>query len=117
MKESKPMTKKTAYFYFVLCIFFEQIGNLFISFTDGFTVLLPSLACLLFYGLCYACFAKSLKVINLAIGFAVWSGVSIIVIACIDMLILHAHLNWADFVGMAIIIVGIVGMNLNGSQE
>ena len=114
MSESKAMTKKTAYIYFALCIFFEQIGNLLISFTNGFTVLLPSLGCLLAYAICYACFAKSLKVINLAIGFAVWSGVSIIVIACIDVFLLHAHLNWADFVGMGIILIGIVGMNVKG---
>lgn len=108
------MTKKQAYFYFVLCIIFEQLGNLTISSSDGFTKLGPSLLCILFYGICYFFFAKSLKVINLAIGFAVWSGVSIIVVACISVFMLHSNLNWADFVGMGIILIGIVGMNVKG---
>ena len=108
------MTKKRAYFYFVLCIFFEQLGNLTISYTEGFTKLWPSLACLVLYGICYFFFAKSLKVINLAVGFAVWSGVSIIVVACISVFMLHSNLNWADFVGMGIILIGIVGMNVKG---
>jgi len=108
------MTKKTAYFYFILCIVFEQLGNLVISYTEGFSKLLPSLLCLLFYGICYFFFAKSLKVINLAIGFAVWSGVSIIAVSCISVFMLHSDLNWADFLGMGIIIIGIAGMNLKG---
>lgn len=108
------MTKKQAYFYFVLCIIFEQLGNLTISSSDGFTKLGPSLLCILFYGICYFFFAKSLKVINLAIGFAVWSGVSIIVVACISVFMLHSNPNWADFVGMGIILIGIVGMNVKG---
>ena len=108
------MNKKQAYFYFVLCIIFEQLGNLTISSSDGFTKLGPSLLCILFYGICYFFFAKSLKVINLAIGFAVWSGVSIIVVACISVFMLHSNLNWADFVGMGIILIGIVGMNVKG---
>ncbi|MBQ9708883.1 MAG: multidrug efflux SMR transporter [Firmicutes bacterium] len=111
---SKEMSKKTAYIYFVLCILFEQFGNICITYTDGFTNLFPSLLCIFFYGMCYFFFAKSLKVINLAIGFAVWSGVSIIVVAMISVFLLHSGLNWADFVGMGIIIVGIVGMNLKG---
>ena len=31
------MSKKRAYIYFALCIFFEQLGNLAISYTDGFS--------------------------------------------------------------------------------
>lgn len=112
--ETKAMTKKAAYIYFILCIIFEQFGNLTINYTEGFTRLIPSILCLFFYGVCYFFFAKSLKVINLAIGFAVWSGVSIIVVACISVFILHSELNWADFVGMGIILIGIVGMNLKG---
>lgn len=117
MNTSREMSKKEAYIYFILCIVFEQLGNFSIAFSEGFTVLIPSLLCILFYGICYYFFARSLKVLNLAIGFAVWSGVSIIVVAGISVFILHSNLNWADFVGMAIIIIGIVGMNINGSKE
>lgn len=116
MSTSKEMSKRTAYIYFILCIAFEQLGNFSIAFSEGFTVLIPSLLCIFFYGVCYFFFAKSLKVLNLAIGFAVWSGVSIIVVAGISVFILHSNLNWADFVGMAIIILGIVGMNIKGSE-
>lgn len=111
---AKAMTKKTAYLYFAICILFEQFGNLFISYSEGFTKPIPTLLCCIFYGLCYFFFARSLKVIDLAVGFAVWSGVSIIVVACISVFLLHSDLNWADLVGMGIIIIGIVGMNLKG---
>lgn len=103
-----------AYLLLAACIAANLLSCSLLTASDGFTKLGPSLLCILFYGICYFFFAKSLKVINLAIGFAVWSGVSIIVVACISVFMLHSNLNWADFVGMGIILIGIVGMNVKG---
>ena len=96
-RESKPMTKRTAYIYFIFCIIFEQCGNFVLAYTDGFTDPLPTLWCIVTYGLCYFCFAKSLKVLNLAVGYAVWAGISMIIVAGISVFMLHLQLNWADY--------------------
>ena len=106
------MSKKTAYIYFIVCIILEQIGIVALNSCEGFTAPLPTAICIVTIGLCYACFGKSLKVINLAVGFAVWSGVAIIVTAIITVTINHNTLNIADVIGLILVIIGIAGMNI-----
>lgn len=109
---TKEMSKRTAYIYFAVCIALEQIAIPFLSYCEGFTVLVPSIICLVTIGLSYAFFGKSLKVINLAVGFAVWSGVAVVWTAVFSLAILHYPLNAADIIGLILVITGIVGMNL-----
>ena len=111
-ENKKPMSKRTAYIYFIVCILLEQIGIVALNKCEGFTVLIPSIICIITFGLCYACFGKCLKVINLAVGFAVWSGVAIIFTAFLSVVVNHHSMNTADIIGLALVIIGIVGMNL-----
>ena len=111
-KATKEMSKKAAWIYFAVCILFEQIGIVFMSQSEGLTVPIHSVLCLLSFGISYALFGKCLKVINLAVGFAVWSGVAVIFTAVLSVTVLHYPLNTADAIGLALVIAGIVGMNL-----
>lgn len=108
----KPMSKRTAWGYFIACILLEQIGIVFMNASDGLTNPLPSILCMITFGLSYALFGKCLKVINLAVGFAVWSGVAVIFTAFLSVAVNHHPLNTFDIIGLALVIIGIVGMNL-----
>lgn len=108
----KTMTKRTAYTYFIVCMLLEQVGIVALNYCEGFTVPLPTAVCIVAFGLCYACFGKCLKVINLAVAFAVWSGVAVIFTAILSVTLIHHPLNTGDIIGLALVIIGIVGMNL-----
>jgi len=108
----KPMSKRAAWGYFIACILLEQIGIVFMNASDGLTNPLPSVLCMITFGLSYALFGKCLKVINLAVGFAVWSGVAVIFTAFLSVAVNHHPLNTFDVIGLALVIIGIVGMNL-----
>ena len=108
----KPMSKRAAWGYFIVCILLEQIGIVFMNASDGLTNPLPSVLCMITFGLSYALFGKCLKVINLAVGFAVWSGVAVIFTAFLSVAVNHHPLNTFDVIGLALVIIGIVGMNL-----
>ena len=115
--EKKQMSKKLAYIYFAICVVLEQVGNYYISFSEGYTVPFPTFMSCLALALCFFFFGKSLKVINLAIAYAVWTGVSIIFLAVLSVTLLGAHLNIHDFIGMGIILVAVIVMNLKGEGE
>ena len=115
--EKKEMSKRTAYIYFAICVLLEQVGNYYISFSEGYTVLYPTVMSCIALALCFFFFGKSLKVINLAIAYAVWTGVSIIFLAILSVTLLGAHLNIHDFIGMGIILVAVIVMNLKGEAE
>ncbi len=112
--EKKQISKKLAYIYFALCVLCEQICNYYISFSEGYTVPFPTFMSCFFLALSFFFFGKSLAVINLAIAYAVWTGISVVFLAVISVTILNAHLNIHDFIGMGIILVGVIFMNLKG---
>lgn len=113
----KPITKRRAVIYFIICVIFEQIGNLFLSYTEGFTVLLPSIACMGGYFFCFFFFGKALEVLNLGVSYAVWGGVSVVFVGILTVTLLHGRLTVVDIIGMTIITLGIIGMDLWGVRE
>lgn len=111
------MKKTKAKILFLIAVLLELIGNFLISYTEGFTVLLPSVVCFLIYSLSAVFFGFSLKEINLGIAYAVWSGVGIIFLAIVSVAWFHLPLTKADIIGLIMIIIGVVGMDLYGSKD
>ena len=95
----------------------ELIGNFLISYTEGFTVLLPSVVCFLIYSLSAVFFGFSLKAINLGIAYAVWSGVGIDFLAIVSVFWFRLPLTIPDIIGLVLITIGVVGMDLFGAAE
>lgn len=117
MSNTNKMTKTKANIYFIVCVLFELAGNFLINFTDGYTILWPTIGCMALYAACFFCFGKALEILNLGIAYAVWAGVSIVFLAIVSVLVLHQHLNRADVIGIVIIMIGVVGINLKGSAD
>ena len=111
------MKKTKAKILFLIAVLLELIGNFIISYTDGFTVLVPSVICFLIYSASAVFFGFSLKEINMGIAYAVWSGVGIVFLAIVSVAWFHLPLTKADIIGLIMIIIGVVGMDLYGSKD
>lgn len=111
------MSRRRAIIYFIVCVIFEQIGNLFLTYTEGFTILWPSIACLLAYFFTFFFFGKALEVLNLGVSYAVWGGVSVVFVGILTVTLLHGTLTKVDIIGMTVITLGIIGMDLWGVKE
>ena len=111
------MKKAKAKLMFLIAVLLELIGNFIISYTEGFTVLGPSVVCFLIYALSAVFFGFSLKELNLGIAYAVWSGVGIIFLAIVSVAWFHLPLTKADIIGLIMITIGVVGMDLFGAKE
>lgn len=111
------MRKTKAKILFLIAVVLELIGNFIISYTEGFTVLVPSIVCFLIYSASAIFFGFSLKEINLGIAYAVWSGVGIIFLAIVSVAWFHLPLKTADIIGLIMITIGVVGMDLFGAKE
>lgn len=116
-KEHRPMTRKRAIIYFIICVLCEQVGNLFLTYTEGFTVLWASAICLVAYFFTFFFFGKALKVLNLGVSYAVWGGISVVFVGILTVTLLHGTLTKVDIIGMAVITLGIIGMDLWGVKE
>jgi small multidrug resistance pump len=95
----------------------EIFGTLSLKASDGFSKLLPSLGVLLGYGAAFTLMAISLKKLDVGITYAIWSGVGIIGAAIGGVIFFDQHLSRMTIFGMAIIIAGVVIMNLGGATH
>ena len=95
----------------------EILGTLSLKASDGLSKLWPSLGVLIGYALAFSLMAISLKKLDVGITYAIWSGVGIIGAAIGGVIFFDQHLSRMTIIGMAIIIVGVVVMNLGGASR
>ena len=95
----------------------EVFATTMMKLSNGFTVLPPSAACVLGYCLCFFLFSKSLLTIDLSIGYAVWAAVGIILTSIVAVMLFGEQLTPPVLFGMALIIVGVVVVNMFSSAH
>ncbi len=99
-----------------LAILSEVVATVSLRYTDGFTNLAPSVVVVVGYGLSFWLLALILKDLEIGFVYAVWSGVGTALIAAFGMVAFGESATALKFVSIALIIVGVIGLNLGGSS-
>lgn len=105
------------YLYLFLSIIFEVIATTFLKLSEGFTILIPSVLLILFYGLSFAVFVFALKTISLSVGYSVWAGLGTAGAALVGLFMFNELMSGLNIIGLVIIIVGVVIMNMNRKEK
>lgn len=100
-----------------IAIFAEIVGTLSLKASDGLSKLWPSLGVLVGYATAFALMAMSLKKLDVGVTYAIWSGVGIVGAAIGGLIFFDQQLSKMTILGMAIIIAGVVVMNLGGAAH
>jgi len=90
----------------------ETVATSALKSSEGFTRWLPSLIVVVGYGVSFFLLAKLLNVIPVGIAYAIWSGVGIALITLIGWVFFKQKLDLAAVIGLALIIAGVVVINL-----
>jgi small multidrug resistance pump len=98
--------------YLLAAIVAEVIGTTALKVSDGFTRLWPSLVVVAAYATAFFFLALTLRVIPVSIAYAIWSGVGVALITLIGWLWFQQKLDVAGVVGIALIIAGVLVLNL-----
>lgn len=98
----------------LLAIMFEVIGTTCMKLSDGFSKLLPAVGVAVFYLLSLATLTIVLKKIDVSVAYAVWSGLGTVLIACIGIFYFKEPVTTLKMVSLALIVAGVVGLNLSG---
>lgn len=84
-----------------------------LKFSAGTSRLIPTLIVAAGYTLSFVLLAQALKLhLQVSIAYAIWSGVGTAAIAVIGALMLHEPLSRTKVLGVALVIVGVVVLNL-----
>ena len=102
---------KTAIIFF-FAVLSEVMATTALKFSEGFTKLVPSIIVVVGYGLSFYLLSLSLKVMPIGIAYALWSGIGIVLTVIAGMVLWREPLDWARVVGIALIIFGILVINL-----
>lgn len=94
----------------------EVAATTAMKYSDGFSKLWPSLVTLLGYVIAFALLAQTLKTVSVGTAYAIWAGAGTAVIAAIGMVFLGEGLSAAKLGGIALIIGGVVLLNLGGAH-
>lgn len=95
-----------------LAIGAEVIGTTALKASEGFTRIGPSLVTVLCYGTAFYCMSLAMRTVPVGIIYAVWSGAGIVLIAAIGAVMFGERLDGYAFLGLALILAGILVLNL-----
>jgi small multidrug resistance pump len=95
----------------------EVIGTTSMKYSFGFTRLWPSLLTAVAYLLSFVLLAQTLKSMAVGTAYAIWSAVGTALVAGIGIVIFHEAATVTRMLGIALIIAGVVLLNLHGGSE
>ncbi len=95
-----------------IAIVSEVIATSALKSSDGFSRLWPSVLVVAGYACAFVCLSFTLRQIPVGITYAVWSGAGIVLISLVGWIIFKQKLDGPALLGMALIVAGIVVMNV-----
>jgi len=101
----------------VVAIALEVAGTTSMKLSDGLTKLTPSVLIFVFYAASFWAFTIALRKIDISIAYAIWSGVGTALIASIGIVYFREPVTTLKIISLLLIIIGVVGLNLNGARH
>ena len=106
-----------AYLLLACAIATEVAATSLLPRTAGFTVLLPSLAVLAGYALSFVLLAQVVKTLPVAVAYAIWSAAGTAAVAAIGAVFLGQSLSGWQVGGLALVVAGVVLLQLGGTTH
>jgi small multidrug resistance pump len=100
------------YLFLAIAIASEVCATSFMKLSEGFTRPIPSIVTAIGYAIAFYFLSLTLKTVPTGIAYAIWSGVGIVLITTIAWVFQGQKLDVAAIAGMALIIAGVVVMNV-----
>ena len=101
-----------SYWFLGIAIVAEVMATSFLKSAEGFTRLWPSVIVIVGYAIAFLCLSLTLRTIPTGIAYAIWSGAGIVLVSAIAWIFMGQKLDAAAIAGMALIIAGVLVINL-----
>lgn len=98
--------------YLAIAIVGEVIATSFLRASAGFTQLVPTVIVIVGYGVTFYFFSLALQTIPVGIGYAIWSGVGIILVSIIAFFAYGQTLDLPALIGIGLILAGVLVINI-----
>lgn len=108
--------KTVTWILLIIAIMLEVSGTVAMKLSDGFTKIIPIIAMLILYAMGLSLLAFTLKVIDISVAYAVWSGLGTVLITMIGIVWFKEPATVIKIVSIGFIVIGVVGLNLGNGN-
>ncbi|WP_134705071.1 multidrug efflux SMR transporter [Ammoniphilus sp. YIM 78166] len=106
-----------AWFYIGLAGILEVVWALGLKFSNGFSLLIPSIITLVAIVSSFFLFSKSLKDIPVGTAYAIFTGIGAAGTVIYGMLFLHESVHIVKIILITTLLTGIIGLKLTSDQD
>ncbi|HQT55071.1 MAG TPA: SMR family transporter [Phenylobacterium sp.] len=100
------------YAWLGIAIVCDVIATTALKASDGFSKTLPSIISAGGYGVAFYALSHSMKTVPVGVGYAIWSGIGIVLITLLAWVVFKQKLDLPAVVGMGMILAGVLVINL-----
>ena len=111
------MSNITPYIILIIAVALGTAANGFAKSAQGFTVLIPSIVTAITIVLCMFALSLVMKVIHVGITYASFAGLCIIATVLVGVFKFNQTPNLYTNIGLALIIIGVLMVNLVGKTN
>lgn len=105
------LTRQQAWTTLALTVACESAATLSVKASDGLTRLLPTALALVGFTLTTLLLAKVVEVVPTSIAYTVWTGSGTVVVALVGVLVFGDRLSLGAWLGIGLVLVGVVTLN------
>lgn len=95
---------------------FETAWVIGLKYSDGLSRLLPSVLTIIGMVLSFYFLSQATKVLPIGTSYAVWTGIGVIGATVLGIALFNEPANAPRFIFLALILVGIIGLNLTAAE-
>jgi quaternary ammonium compound-resistance protein SugE len=103
-----------SWLYLAIAIVFEIAVAISASNAKGFTDLWWTVATLVTGGIATFFLSLALLTFDVGVGYALWTSIAGVGIVIVGALLLGQQLTWKKLLGIAVVIAGVIGLQLSG---
>ena len=108
------MTNLSGYIFLLLGIILGIASNGFLKSTNGFTIIMPTIFCIISIVACIFCLSKAMNIIPVGFTYATYGGLTITAVTLFGIFKYNQIPNFYGIIGIAFIIIGVILLNTLG---
>ena len=111
------MSNFSGYIFLILAIILGITSNGYLKSTNGFTILAPTIFCIISIIACIFCLSKAMDFIPVGFTYATYGGLTITAVTLFGVFKYQQIPNLYGIIGISLIIIGVILLNTLGKTN
>ena len=111
------MSNFSGYIFLILAIILGITSNGYLKSTNGFTILAPTIFCIISIIACIFCLSKAMDIIPVGFTYATYGGLTITAVTLFGVFKYQQIPNLYGIIGISLIIIGVILLNTLGKSN